>query len=109
MQVILFAAQLFYRVDLRLSKEQSRQCYNAMQNTQAMLTSASVVWNDGHIRVADATSVKSSKVGTMLLCDGHANLHVITIQLLVSIGKHVREQQVVERICDARNGPTRTQ
>ena len=50
-----------------------------MHNTQAVLTSASIVRNDGHIRVADATSVKSSKVGTMLLRDRHANLHVITV------------------------------
>ena len=71
---------------------------------QAVLTSASIVWNDGHIRVADVTRIKSSEVGTMLLRDRHANLHVITTQLPLSIGKRVSEQQVVERICDTRNG-----
>ena len=101
--------KLFCRVCLRWSKEQSRQCCNAMHNTQVVLTSMSVVWNDGHVRVADVTSVKSSKVGTMLFHDCHANLHVIVVQSPVPIGKHVSEQQVVEQICDARNGPPRTQ
>ena len=66
-----------------------------MHSTRTVLTLACGVPNDGHIRLADATSVKSSKVGTMLLCDRHANLHVIVAQPLVSIGKCVSEQQAV--------------
>ena len=64
-----------------------------MHNMQAMLTSPRGVPNDGHVRVADATSIKSSKVGTMWLCDHHANLHMIAVQLPASIGKRASEQQ----------------
>ena len=79
------------------------------QHADCADVSASCAWNDGHIRVADATSVTSSKVGMMLLRDRHANLHVIIVQSPVSIGKRMSEQQVVKRICDARNGPPMTQ
>ena len=76
-----------------------------MHSKHVVMMSAHAMYYDGHIRVTNATSVKSSKVGTMLLRDCHANLHVIAVQSLVSIGKRVSEQQVVEQICDVGNGP----
>ena len=80
-----------------------------VQHTGCANFSACGVWPNGHNRVTEMTRVKSPKVGTMLLRDCHANLYVITVQSSVFIGKRVSEQQVVERICDARNGPPRTQ
>ena len=52
-------------------------CCSAMHSTHAMMTSAHALDSNGHINVTDATRVKSSKVGTILPRDRHAELHVI--------------------------------
>ena len=46
---------------------------------------------NGHIRVADKTLVKSSKVGTILLCNHHAKLHVIA-GIVASVHGEARAQ-----------------
>ena len=65
------------RAHLYWSGKQSRPCYSAMHNAQAMMTSAHAMYYNGHIKVIDMTRVKSSKVRTILLRDCHAKLHVI--------------------------------
>ena len=62
---------------------------------QVVLMSVCGVQQNGHIRVTDVTRVKSSKVGTIVQRDCHAQLHVIVQLSLVSIGKNAREQQTV--------------
>ena len=41
------------------------------------MTSAHALYYNGHITVTDVTRVKSSKVGTILPRDHHAEFHVI--------------------------------
>ena len=48
-----------------------------MHSKHGVMTSPRAMYCDRHIRVTDATSVKSSKVGTIMLRDWHAKLHVI--------------------------------
>ena len=63
----------------------------------------------GHIRVMDNTLVKSSKVGTILLRNHHAKLHVIACAI-ASVHWEVPVQAAnSEWVCDTRNGPPRTQ
>ena len=65
-----------------------------MDSAQAVLTSACGVRQNGHIRVTDVTRVKSSKVGTILPRDCHAQSHVIVQFSPVSIRKPAWKQQV---------------
>ena len=58
-----------------------------------MLTAVCGVQQNGHIRVADVTGVKSSKVETIVPRDRYAQSHVIVQLSLVSIGKRAREHQ----------------
>ena len=62
---------------------------------QAVLTSVYGVQQNGHIRVIAVAGVKSSKVGTIVPRDRHAQSHVIVQLSLVSIGKRAQEQQAV--------------
>ena len=50
-------------------------CCSMMHSTHAMMTSAHALYYNKHINVTDATRVKSSKVGTILPCNRHAELH----------------------------------
>ena len=94
---------------LQWSKEQSRLCCSAMHSTQAVLTSASVMQNDGYIRVADAISVKLSKVGTMLQRDCDAKSHVIACTTASVHWEASKRAASSEWLYAARNGPPRTQ
>ena len=48
-----------------------------MHSKHVVMMSAHALDSNGHINVTDATRVKSSKVGTILPRDRHAELHVI--------------------------------
>ena len=48
---------------------------------------------NGHIRMTDATFVKSSKIRTIVPCDRDAKLHVIMQLLPMSIGKYACKWQ----------------
>ena len=78
---LLICTQKFCRVHLRWSREWSHQCCSAMHNIHAVLTPTRAVWNNGHIRVIDATLIKSSKLGTMLPHNRHAKSHVIIVTI----------------------------
>ena len=47
-----------------------------MHSTYAMMTSAHALYFNGNMKVIDVTRVKSSKIGTILPRNHHAELHV---------------------------------
>ena len=65
-----------------------------MHSVQIVLTSTCDVQHNGHIRVTNKTSVKSSKVGTIVPCNHDVKLCVIVPLSPVFMAKHTSEQQV---------------
>ena len=71
--------------------------------------SACGVRPNGHNRVTEMTSVKSSKVGTMLQRDCDAKSHVIACTITSVHGEASKQAASSGRLCAARNGSPRNQ
>ena len=64
---------------------------------------------NGHNRVTEMTSVKSSKVRTMLQCDCNPKSHVIACAVASVHWEASKQAASSGRLCATRNGSPRTQ
>ena len=81
----------------------------AAQHTYCVDVSTCGVWPNGHNRVTEMTSVKASKVGTMLQCDCDAKSQVIACTVASVHGEASKQAASSERLCATRNGSPRNQ